>query len=179
MILTRAVDVADLEVRSDGRTIEGTILVYGEQAHIVEYGQRYVETFTRGAFAGTDPTSVVLTAKHPRSSSELPIGVSVEFDDGPAKLRGAWHVSDIELGNEVLQLAHDKVPLSLSVGFVEVPGGSRWNHTRTHVERHKAALDHVAVVRAGAYPSARVTGVRGSHEVTARPLLLAALRRNP
>lgn len=179
MILTRAVDIADLEVRSDGRTLEGTVLVYGEQAHIVEYGQRYTETFTRGAFVGTDPTSVVLTAKHPRSSSELPIGVSVEFDDGPTKLRGAWHVSETELGNETLALAHDRVPLGLSVGFLEVPGGSRWNHARTHVERHRAALDHVAVVRAGAYPSAHVTGVRGAHEVTARPPLLAALRRNP
>jgi phage head maturation protease len=154
VILTRAVDVADLEVRSDGRTIEGTVHVYGEQAQIVEYGQRYTETFTRGAFAGTAPASVVLTATHPRSS-------------------------DIDLGNEVLQLAVDRVPLGPCVGFIEVPGGSRWNHARTHVERHRAALDHVAVVRAGAYPSACVTGVRSAQDLHGRPLLLVALRRNP
>jgi phage head maturation protease len=175
-ILTRAIATADLEVRSDGRTIEGTVLVYGEQAHIVEYGQRYTETFTRGAFAGTDPTTVVLTATHPRSSAELPIGVSVEFDDGPSKLRGAWHVSETDLGNEVLALATGKVPLGLSVGFIEVPGGSRWNRARTHVERHRAALDHVAVVRAGAYPSARVTGVRTA-AAAPRPRLAIAHRR--
>jgi uncharacterized protein len=94
-------------------------------------------------------------------SGALPIGVTVELDDEPARLRGAWRVSDTELGNEVLALAHDRASLSLSIGFVELPDGSRWNTTRTRVERVRAALDHVAVMRRGAYPGARVTAVGG------------------
>jgi phage head maturation protease len=174
-ILTRAVDLAELEVRSDGRSLEGTLMVFGEEADIREYGHRYVEVFVRGAFTGVDPAAVPLTATHPRSMAELPIGVTVELDDQASRLRGAWHVPPTELGDEVIALATAKVPLALSVGFVEVPGGSRWNPARTRVERLRAMLDHVAVVRRGAYPGATVTAVRGAGEVW-RPNLLAALR---
>jgi phage head maturation protease len=174
--LTRAVEVAELEVRSDGRTLEGTLMPWGQPASIVEPGGRYVEVFVRNAFDGTDPANVPLTRLHPRTGADLPIGVGVEFDDQPARLRGAWHVSDVEEGNEVLQLARDKVPLGLSVGFAEVPGGSRWNHARTRVERVRATLDHVAVVRAPAYPGARITAVRGAQPLTQPRLRVARLR---
>jgi HK97 family phage prohead protease len=174
--LTRAVEVAEIEVRSDGRTLEGTLMPWGQPASIVEPGSRYVEVFVRGAFDGTDPADVPLTRLHPRTGADLPIGVGVEFDDQPARLRGAWHVSDVEEGNEVLELARDKVPLGLSVGFAEVHGGSRWNHARTHVERVKATLDHVAVVRAPAYPGARITAVRGAHLLSLPRLRVARLR---
>ncbi len=99
--------------------------------------------------------------------------MTVEFNDEPVRLRGAWHVSDTELGNEVLALAVDRVPLGLSVGFVELPGGSRWNATRTAVQRLRAGLDHVAVVRQGAYAGARVTGVRTA-TASLRPRLAIA-----
>jgi phage head maturation protease len=174
--LTRAVEVAEIEVRSDGRTIEGTVMPWGQPASIVEPGGRYVEVFVRGAFEGTDPSTVPLTRLHPKTGADLPIGVGVEFDDQPARLRGAWHVSDVDEGNEVLQLAHDKVPLGLSVRFVELPNGSRWNHARTRVERVRATLDHVAIVRAPAYPGALVTAVRGVQDAS-RLRLALALRR--
>jgi HK97 family phage prohead protease len=179
IVLTRAVDVAELEVRSDGRTIEGTIVPYGQPANIVEYGKSYTETFQRGAFADVRPEHVPLTRMHPKSGGELPIGVAVEFDDQATRLRGAFHVSDIPEGNQVLQLAHDRVPLGLSVGFVELPGGSRWI-ARDRVERLRADLDHCAVVRSPAYRDALVTAVRSAqgdpNPVT--PLLsIARLRR--
>ncbi|MGH8835715.1 MAG: hypothetical protein ACRDWG_12100, partial [Actinomycetes bacterium] len=103
------------------------------------------------------------------------IGVTVEFSDEPVRLRGAWHVSDTELGNEILALATDRVPLGLSVGFIELAGGSRWNRARTVVERLRAALDHVAVVRSPAYAGARVTGVRAATDLV-RPRLAVARR---
>ena len=61
---------------------------------------------------------------------------------------------------EVLELARDGVPLGLSVGFAEVAGGSRWSADRRRVTRTRAALDHVAIVRVGAYAGAGVIGVR-------------------
>ncbi len=135
-----------LELRddSDGRTLVGALLPYGLEARIGPY---VVETFERGAFTGTEPARVPLTATHPRDGGTLPIGVTIELRDAPDALYGAWRVSDTALGNEVLALARDRVPLGLSVGFEPQPGGSQWNQTRTRVVRTRARMDHVAIVR--------------------------------
>jgi HK97 family phage prohead protease len=158
-IEVRSVSFA-LQLRDDGdgRTLVGPLLPYGVEARIGPY----VETFERGAFTGTQPAMVPLTATHPRDGGTLPIGVTVELREEADALHGAWHVSDTALGNEVLALARDGVPLGLSVGFEEVDGGSRWNHTRTRVVRTRATLDHVAVVRSPAYRGARVEAVRAA-----------------
>jgi len=150
-----------LELRDDGdgRTLVGPLLPYGVEARIGPY---VTEVFGRGAFTGTEPGMVPLTATHPRDGGTLPIGVTVELRDEADALWGAWHVSDTTLGNEVLALARDKVPLGLSVGFEPQPGGSQWNATRTRVVRTRARMDHVAIVRAAAYPGARVEAVRAA-----------------
>ena len=144
---------------------------------MVDRGRLVTETFQRGALASTDPGRVPLTALHPRDAGTLPIGVTVELDDRADALHGAWHVSDTAIGNEVLALARDGVPLGLSVGFAEVPGGSRWSADRTRVTRTRAALDHVAVVRVPAYGGAGVVGVRGLVHRHPTPVLLALWRR--
>jgi phage head maturation protease len=81
------------------------------------------------------------------------------------------------IGNEVLALATDGVPLGLSIGFAEFPGGSRWSADRQRVTRTRAALDHVAVVRVPAYVGAGVMGVRSSRSGRPTPVLLTLLRR--
>jgi HK97 family phage prohead protease len=156
----RALDFA-LELRDDGdgRTLVGPLLPYGVEARIGPY---VVETFERGAFTGTEPGRVPLTATHPRDGGTLPIGVTISLEDRADALWGAWHVSDTALGNEVLALARDRVPLGLSVGFEPQPGGTQWNATRTRVVRTRARMDHVAIVRAPAYPGARVQAVRAA-----------------
>jgi phage head maturation protease len=85
-------------------------------------------------------------------------------------------VRDDGAGDEVLELVRDGVGLSLSIGFVEVPNGSRWSPDRRRVVRTRALVDHVAVVRRGAYLGAEVVGVRSEPEQVARPLLLALAR---
>jgi uncharacterized protein len=156
----RALDFA-LELRDDGdgRTLVGPLLPYGTEARIGPY---VVEVFTRGAFAGTDPGRVPLTATHPRDGGTLPIGVTISLTDRAEALWGAWRVSDTLLGNEVLALARDKVPLGLSVGFEPQPGGTQWNPARTRVVRTRARMDHVAIVRTPAYPGAMVEALRGA-----------------
>jgi HK97 family phage prohead protease len=145
----------------DGRTLVGPLLPWGVRARVVDRGRLVTETFERGALAGTNPAKVPLTATHPRDAGTLPIGVTVELEERADAAWGAWHVSDTMLGNEVLALATDGVPLGLSVGFAEVPGGSHWSADRQQVTRTSAALDHVAVVRVPAYVGAGVVGVRG------------------
>jgi uncharacterized protein len=168
---------ATLELRDDGRTITGVAVPYNTEARV---GPRLVEVFARGAFGTVDPATVPFTARHPRSGDELPIGASVELRDEPDGLHGAWYVSDTTLGNEVLALARDRVPLGLSIGFEPLPGGDAWNPARTRVERRAARLDHVAVVGRGAYPGARIAAVRSQGgEIPTLPLLTLARLRRP
>jgi HK97 family phage prohead protease len=94
----------------------------------------------------------------------------------PPGASGEWHVSDTVIGNEVLALARDGVPLGLSIGFMDLPGGSRWNTERTRVTRTRAALDHVAVVRVPAYAGAGVVGVRDGTHAPHTPVLYTLLR---
>jgi uncharacterized protein len=159
----------------DGRTLVGPMLPWGVEAKVVDRGRLVTETFTRGALAGTDPAQVPLTATHPRDASTLPIGRTLSIEDCADAAWGQWRVSDTALGNEVLALARDGVPLGLSVGFAEVPGGSRWSADRQRVTRTRAALDHVAVVRVPAYQGAGVVGVRW-RVAPATPVLLTLWR---
>ena len=179
MIHTRTTETV-LAVRDDGdgRTLVGPVLPWGVEARVLDRGRMVVETFERGALAATDPARVPLTATHPRDAGTLPIGVTVELEDRDDAAWGAWRVSDTLLGNEVLALARDGVPLGLSVGFAEIPGGSRWSADRARVTRTKAALDHVAVVRVPAYAGAGVVGVRDSSRAAPSTLLHTLLRRH-
>ena len=178
MIHTRQF-TSSLAVRDggDGRTLHGPLLPWGVEARVVDRGRLVVETFTRGALVGTDPARVPLTATHPRDAGTLPIGVTLSIEDRADAAWGEWRVSDTMVGNEVLALARDGVPLGLSVGFAEVPGGSRWSADRQRVTRTSAALDHVAVVRVPAYQGAGVVGVRWRVAPSA-PVLLTLLRRH-
>jgi uncharacterized protein len=170
---------AQLHLRDDGdgRTIEGPLLPWGVEARVLDRGRMVVETFQRGALADADPARVPLTATHPRDAGTLPIGVTLSIEDRADAAWGAWRVSDTLIGNEVLALARDAVPLGLSVGFMELPGGSRWSADRARVTRTRAALDHVAVVRTAAYPGAGVVGVREFPSRAAPPTLLLTLLR--
>jgi hypothetical protein len=177
-ILTRSF-TATLQIRDggDGRTLVGPVMPWGVHAVVLDRGREVVEDFARGAFADVDPARVPLTATHPRDNQTLPIGRTVELRDEADALHGAWRVSKTALGDEVLELAHDGVPLGLSVGFLELPGGNRWSTDRRRVTRTRAALDHVAVVRVPAYQGAAVAGVRAAEgEAMGHPLAGLARR---
>jgi HK97 family phage prohead protease len=161
----------------DGRVLFGALLPWGTEAQVLDRGRLVVEQFQRGALADVDPARVPLTARHPRDAETLPIGRTVELEDRADAAWGAWRVSKTALGDEVLELARDGVPLGLSVGFVEVPGGSRWSADRKRVTRTRAQLDHVAIVRVPAYLGAEVVGVRaGGRPAVGVPLATLARR---
>jgi phage head maturation protease len=171
-LLTRAFE-STLHVRDggDGRTLEGPLLPWNVEAVVLDRGRRVTEVFERGALVDVDPTRVPLTATHPRDAGTLPIGVTLSIDERADAAWGSWRVSRTALGDEVLSLAADGVPLGLSIGFMEVPGGSRWSPDRRRVVRTRAALDHVAVVRRAAYVGAEVAAVRSADELRGLPLL--------
>jgi HK97 family phage prohead protease len=94
-----------------------------------------------------------------------------EENDG---LRGEWKVSKTELGDEVLELVRDGAISGLSIGFIA--DQDRWSTDKRTVQRVRAHLDHVAIVRVPAYPTARIVDVRTAQASTA-PLTRLALRR--
>lgn len=153
-VLTRSY-VSELEVR-DERTIVGTAVPYGVQIRV----GKYLETFRPGAFADSDPTRTHLTAMHPTSAEQLPIGITLELEDQPEGLRGTFRVSRTQLGDEVLELVRDGAVSGLSIGFIA--DEDRWSADRSSVERLHAFLDHVAIVRVPAYDSARITALRAA-----------------
>jgi HK97 family phage prohead protease len=164
-IETRSLSV-ELELR-DGRTIVGRAIPYGIEAQIGSY----LELFRPGAFADVDPSSVPLTAPHPKDGAELPIGVSLAYSERPDGLYGEWRVSETTFGDDVLALVRDRAVSGLSVGFIPDPASDVWDAERTRVERHHAGLDHVAIVRSPAYADARIVALRGG-----RPRLAIARR---
>ncbi len=176
VIHVRQMTHVQLREAGDGRTLVGPVMPWGIEAQVLDRGRLVVETFQRGALAGTVPGSVPVMARHPRDGETLPIGVSTEVDERADAAWWAGRISATNLGDEVLALARDGVPLGLSVGFVEVPGGSRWL-SRDRVVRTRALLDHVAVVRVGAYAGAEVVGVRGAGGRPAVGSPLATLAR--
>jgi HK97 family phage prohead protease len=179
MTLDRCFYPSGLQLRDggDGRTLVGPVLPWGFEARVLDRGRLVVETFQRGALADADPARVPLTATHPRDAGTLPIGVTVELEERDDAAWGAWRVSRTALGEEVLALAADGVPLGLSVGFAEVPGGSRWAASQSRVTRTRVALDHVAVVRVPAYAGAGVMGVRSGTVGRPTPVLLTLAAR--
>jgi phage head maturation protease len=176
-VLIREV-VTGLQVRGepDQRILFGPLIPWNVEARVLDRGRMVLETFQRGALAGTDPARIPLTARHPVDAQQLPIGVGTELEERDDAAWGAWRVSKTALGDEVLELARDGVPLGLSIGFMEVPGGSRWSPDRRRVVRTRALVDHAAIVRTPAYVGAGVVGVRSEPEHIARPLLLALAR---
>ena len=169
---------AQLHLRDDGdgRTVEGVVLPWNIEARVLDRGRLVVETFERGALADADPARVPLTATHPRDNQQLPIGVTVELveRDDAAWGRGGSPIP--RSGTKSWPWPATASRLGLSIGFAEVPGGSRWSAEGQRVTRIRAALDHVAVVRVPAYQGAGVVGVR-RRVAPATPVLLTLLGR--
>jgi phage head maturation protease len=161
----------------DGRTLVGAVVPWGVAAKVLDRGRLVVETFERGALADADPSRIPLTATHPKDAGTLPIGVTVELEERDDAAWGAWRVSKTALGDEVLSLVADGVPLGLSLGFMEVAGGSRWTPDRLRVVRTRALVDHIALVRTAAYAGALVVGVRGYRMSGCEEVPLSTLAR--
>ena len=159
----------DLEIRSDGRTLYGMAVPFDQVATVNDGRGDYDEMFKRGSFArtiaGNAGQRVKLMANH--DSKRFPVGRATMLREDNAGLVGEFHVSATRDGDEVLQLAKDKVLDSFSVGFTGI------RHQRNNqgvVERHEVALREVSVVAFPSYAGAAIGGVRH---------LLGLLREDP
>ena len=161
---------ADLEIRSDGRTVFGIVMPYNVEATVDDGDGPYIEVFRYGAFAKSISERgdrIKLVVNHDKSN-RLPIGVSSNFKEDRAGLRGEFRVSATKEGDETLTLIRDGVADSFSAGFIPVIPSARDRIPASRmVERTEAKLDHVAVVGFPAYSGARIAGVRSQFDIAA------------
>lgn len=149
---------ADLEIRSDGRTLYGIAVPYDQVATVNDGRGNYQEMFRRGSFAKTlqeGGARVKLMANH--DARRFPIGKATNLREDAHGLVGEFRVSETRDGDEALQLVRDGVLDAFSVGFRPV------KHVRNNagvVERHEVDLREVSVVAFPAYAGAGIAGVR-------------------
>lgn len=151
---------ADLEVRSDGRTVAGIAVPFNTVARVSDGGPSYDESFSHGAFSRTIAERgdrVKLMVQHDRKA--LPIGRAMLLREDSLGLYGEFRVSQTRAGDEALELLRDGALDGLSVGFRPI---AQSGNARSGVVRTQVRLDEVSVVSFPAYDTARVLAVRSA-----------------
>jgi HK97 family phage prohead protease len=171
--LTRAT-AADLEIRSDGRTITGIAMPFDAPAEVSDGGYRYTEVFRRGAFQRTiaERGTVKLLTQHQRQSN--PIGRTSVLREDPSGLYMEARVSNTTAGDEVLALVADGALDGLSIGYSAVRDDMADDGT---VQRLEVRLREISVVTFPAYADAAISGVRTGDPNTFTFSREAAFRR--
>lgn len=161
-LLTRSVQ-SELEMRSDGRTVEGILMPYQHPAEVFDVvtGEPYREEFVRGVFEGAmkDPRKIEFRFTHAPGFGNV-IGWGARLHERDEYLEGSFRLTaaDAPKARELLEESHT----GLSVGFFPIK-------SRRHggvVQRVKAYLEHVAAVTDPAYVGAGVLAVRAGGETT-------------
>ena len=178
---------APLEVaESDGLTVFGRLVPYGETATVNDGAGPYREQFARGAFEGSiarrGHDRIKLYLQHNRSV--LPIGKMVEHEDREDGLHGAFQVSDTTVGRDAITAVNDDLAGGFSVGFRSLDHRVEDGVT----VRTEADLAETSLVETPAYAGAEISGVRAQLDAippdeigqwldAADPAVVAAVRR--
>lgn len=166
-LVTFAVD--DLEMReADGWRYVAVKAVPYE--HQIDLTPTRSEVFSRGALAGAAKATgrIPMTFGHPtplqRAQGERIVGVMSSAVDSPESFRVEARMAKTPLAEEALALVEVGALRQVSVGFRKIQGGTqvtKLDNGRTLERHHRVGLDHVALVRDGAYgDEAAVEAVR-------------------
>lgn len=147
--------VGTLEVRDVAKREIDAFIVPWDTVVDTEQGP---EMFKRGAFAGTNPSDVVMRLGH----RDPPAGIGTSLTESADGARMTFKVSATPTGDEILTLAADRVTKGVSVGFQEIPGGTTvemraGRRTRVH---NRSRLREVSTTWMPAYEQAAVLHVR-------------------
>lgn len=138
--------VGELSVRSaDDRELDMRIVPWDVIVDTAEGP----EMFERGAFEGTDPSTVVLQLEHENPAAG--VGTAIEERDDAAYMTA--RASAITRGDEILTLARDRVTRGVSISFQRVPGGTRteWRNGRRVSVHSRVRLRAVSTTWRPAY----------------------------
>jgi HK97 family phage prohead protease len=147
---TGAVDFAE-------RTVEVRVVPYNEEISIEFQGKPLRERVDPGAFRNIDPNKTRITVNRDHDYGRT-IGRLVELRDEETGAEGVMKISNTLLGDETLQLAHDRV-LGASVAMAVARAGMEVRNGLRRIFRIDV-LDHVALLPNPAYAGAEVLDVR-------------------
>lgn len=158
MILERAYS-GDLEMQSDGRTVEGKCVPYGTVITVGDQqgNGKYRECFDYGAFSVMckAPNRVIFRISHLDQYANA-VGWANDLEERMDGLYGSFRLyeADAPKAREMIKESYR----GLSVGFVPIRNDRRGDV----IHRISARLDHVAAVIEGtaAYPDAMVLAMR-------------------
>lgn len=163
---------ADLEVRSDGRTVHGIAVPFGEPTPIRDRTGEYLEVFAPGAFTKTIAErghKVKALAQHNRAA--LPLGRATVLREDGAGLYVELSLSRTREADEVLALVRDGALDAFSIGFAPVQDKERRDPAQGRiVTRTEVALHEVSVVAFPAYEGAAIAGVRAAEPFALTPV---------
>lgn len=165
-LITRSFESADLEIRSDGRTVYGLFAPFDSPAKIREMDPKtrtvveYDEVFRPGSFARTinSRRNIPGYAEHGHREGRSPIGPVRNLREESVGLVGEMYISDTVQGNETLALVRDGAYGAFSIGFSPVK--DLWTKIRDAVARTEVKLFEVSIVAQPAYEGAAIAGVR-------------------
>jgi HK97 family phage major capsid protein len=155
---------SEIHVRDESRR---EILMRIVPWDVVASGRDGPEEWKRGALADVDPSRVVLQLEHENPPAGRGLALE-ERDDGAYLLVRA---SKTQRGDEILELAKDGVTRGVSVGYLDVPGGTELqmrSGRRTRVV-HRADLRTISTTWRPTWEQAAVLAVR-SQEPQGEPV---------
>ncbi len=160
----RLVREVTFAVEGDGRTIEARIVPYNAPTEVVDHprnggtGIPYVERWLPGAFSRQQKAAdkVLLNFEHEQGLRGV-VGHGVALREAPDALYGTFRVHPGTDGDKALHMVNEGVLTGLSIEAMPV---KTMRSKEGFVDRVKAKLDNVALVRRGAYADALVLAVR-------------------
>jgi uncharacterized protein len=167
-LITRTVRLDDVDIRAaksdDGSRIV-TVLAVPYERETKLWGDVH-EVFRRGALK--QQVRAIHRVRFTESHHGRAFGRATAAEDRDDGFHVTFRVPDrpeLPHAREMLALLDEGILDEVSIGFVPVKGGTRETQRKDGsilLERTKATLDHVALVRAGAY------GAQGSKVLTVR-----------
>lgn len=157
---------------SDGRTIAGRCVPYGEVATVDDGDGAYQEMFARGAFrrAVKAPHKVILDFEHREGILDV-VGHGVELVERDDGLHGVFRPAGAP-GEQALELIQAGVLTGMSVRALVLGPGRRQDGVLVRTACH---LDRVALCRQPAYAGAVIEALRAK-ALPEMPAGLADLR---
>ena len=134
------------EFRTDGDTVAGPLMVYGDEARFGEWRERFLP----GAFKiGED---VIANLQHDRAKPVARTGAGLILSDGPASLSAAITFPDTAYAREARELVAAKIIRGFSIEFRAIKEEFQ---QRVRIVR-EAELIGLALVDRPAYPASAI-----------------------
>ena len=146
-----------IEVRDKSERIIRMRVVPWEKPVISRAGP---EVVMRGAFAGTEPSKVVLRLEH----ENPPAGKGISYSDEADGAYMEFRVAKTQRGDDILTLAEDGITTGVSVGYEDAPGGIQHYRSGGKSLRvvHKGNLREVSTTWRPTWQEAEVLSVRST-----------------